>query len=86
MLCTCYHVLNMTKMIQIRNVPEDVHRKLKVRAAREGTSLSELLLREAVRLAETPSLHEILERIRQRPPVDLTAEQIVEAIRAHRDA
>ena len=55
--------------IQIRNVPEDVHRTLKARAAKEGLSLSEYLLREAVDLAERPTMAEMIERIRSRPRV-----------------
>jgi len=48
--------------IQIRNVPEDIHRTLKARAAKEGLSLSEYLLREAVDLAERPTMAEMIER------------------------
>ncbi len=58
----------MPRMVQIRNVPDDVHRKLKVRAAREGVTLSELLAREARRLAEQPTLEEMLERLKSRAP------------------
>lgn len=61
----------MSRMIQIRNVPDEVHRKLKVRAAREGVTLSELLAREARRLAEQPSMEEMLERLLARPRVKL---------------
>lgn len=75
----------MAKMIQIRNVPDDVHRKLKIRAAQQGVSLSNLLLREASRLAETPTLEEWLERVRQRPRVNITTESIVDLIRAERE-
>jgi plasmid stability protein len=56
--------------IQIRNVPEDVHRTLKARAAKEGMSLSEYLLRDVVELAQRPTLDEVLERIRSRPMID----------------
>ena len=70
-------------MIQIRNVPEQIHRRLKVRAAQEGISLSELLLREATRLAETPSRAEVLERIRRRAEV-VPREPIAEAVHAER--
>jgi antitoxin FitA len=56
-------------MIQIRNVPDDLHRSLKERAAREGTTLSDLILRELPRLARRPSPEELLERIRSREPV-----------------
>jgi plasmid stability protein len=57
-------------MIQIRNVPEDIHRKLKVRAAERGQSLSDFLL-EIVRVeAEQPTLEEVLARIKSREPVE----------------
>lgn len=74
----------MAKMIQIRNVPDDVHRKLKVRAAQIGMSLSDYLKREVVRIAEAPTLDEWLERVSRRPPVDL-GESIEDAVRAERD-
>jgi antitoxin FitA len=61
----------MSRMIQIRNVPDEVHRKLKIRAAKEGVTLSELLAREARRLADQPTLEEIRERLLSRPPVKL---------------
>lgn len=54
----------MSKMIQIRNVPDDLHRALKAQAARDGLSLSDFLLREAKRIVTRPSLDELLERIR----------------------
>jgi antitoxin FitA len=56
----------MSKMIQIRHVPDDVHRKLKARAALAGMSLSEYLLAEARRSLERPTRAEILERIGRR--------------------
>jgi plasmid stability protein len=70
--------------IQIRNVPEDVHRTLKARAAKEGLSLSEYLLREAVDLAERPTMAEMIERIRSRPQVRTTFSS-AELIRAERE-
>ncbi len=57
------------KMIQIRNVPEELHRSLKERAAREGTTLSDLILSDLPRLAHKPSPEQLLERIRTRAPV-----------------
>ncbi len=63
------YVIHMSKMIQLRNVPDALHRKLKARAALEGTSLSEYLLSEIRRSAERPTLREIGERLRQRTPV-----------------
>lgn len=77
---------NMSKMIQIRNVPDEIHRKLKMRAAREGRSLSSLLLREVTRLAETPSLTEWIEQTRhpKGPAPQLTIDDIVHAVREGR--
>jgi plasmid stability protein len=54
-------------MIQMRNVPEDLHRKLKVRAAEQGLSLSDYLLRMAEREADTLTIEELTARIRSRP-------------------
>jgi antitoxin FitA len=58
----------MPKMIQLRHVPDDLHRKLKARAALEGMSLSDYLLREARRLAERPTVSELRERLASRAP------------------
>jgi hypothetical protein len=77
---------SMAKMIQIRNVPEDVHRKLKARAERSGMTLSGMLLREVIRLADTPTMEELLERIRQREPVDISGDSIVKIIHDGRKA
>ncbi|TML65093.1 MAG: hypothetical protein E6G22_02995 [Actinobacteria bacterium] len=52
--------------IQIRNVPPELHRKLKARAAQEGLTLSEYLLREAERNIEKPTIEELTRRIRAR--------------------
>ena len=68
MLLTCEHVVRM-KMIQIRNVPDDLHRALKVRAAREGRTLSDLILSDLPRLADKPSAEDVMTRIRSRAPV-----------------
>jgi hypothetical protein len=53
----------MSTMIQIRNVPEDLHRKLKARAAMAGMSLSDYLLGEARRAADRPTPDEIRRRL-----------------------
>jgi plasmid stability protein len=71
MRSACDYRFHMAKMIQIRNVPDEVHRKLKVRAAKEGITLSEMLGREARRLAELPTLDEMRERLLSRPRVKL---------------
>jgi len=59
----------MSSMIQIRNVPDDLHRKLKSRAALEGLSLSNYLLREIQRVAERPTLQELAARLETRTRV-----------------
>jgi plasmid stability protein len=59
----------MVKMIQVRNVPVDLHRKLKSRAALEGMSLSDYLLREIQQVAERPTLQELAARLETRTPV-----------------
>ena len=56
-------------MVQIRNVPEVLHRRLKSRAALEGLSLSDFLLKEIEQLAERPTLRELAERLASRTPV-----------------
>lgn len=58
-------------MIQIRNVPDDLHRRLKVRAAREGTTLSDYLLREVGEIADRPTMAELVDRLRAQEPVEL---------------
>ena len=61
----------MPKMIQIRHVPDAVHRKLKARAAKLGLSLSDYLLQEMTPLAELPTMGEFLARLQQLEPVTL---------------
>jgi hypothetical protein len=57
------------KMIQVRNVPDELHRSLKERAAREGTTMSDLILAELPRLAHKPSPDQLLDRVSRRSPV-----------------
>jgi len=57
------------KMLQVRNIPDELHRALKERAAREGTTMSDLVLRELPRLAHKPSPEQVLARVRGREPV-----------------
>jgi plasmid stability protein len=74
----------MSVMIQIRNVPDALHRKLKSRAALAGMSLSDYLLREIRQVAEQPTMEEMRERLHRlssvTPSVDPT-----DLIRAERD-
>ncbi len=73
----------MPKMVQIRNVPDALHRTLKARAALEGLSLSDYLLAEIARNAEGPTLREMRDRLRQRRPVRLSVSP-ADAVRAER--
>lgn len=59
----------MRRMIQVRNVPEGLHRVLKARAATAGMSLSDYLLAELREIAERPTLAEFRERLHTRRPV-----------------
>lgn len=59
----------MPVMVQIRNVPSDVHRELKARAALEGMSLSEYLLRELRSSLDRPTLDGMRKRLASRQPV-----------------
>jgi plasmid stability protein len=59
----------MSKMIQVRDVPEQVHSTLKARAAREGMSLSDFIKRELERTAERPTMREWLELTQRTKPI-----------------
>jgi plasmid stability protein len=71
-------------MIQIRNVPDAVHRRLKSRAALAGMSLSDYLLNEIREVAERPTLDELRARLQARLPTT-PAVAPADAIRAERD-
>ena len=75
----------MSKMIQLRNVSESLHRKLKARAAMEGMSLSDYLMSEIRHIAEKPTLNELRARLHQRAPVELNG-AVAEIVRAERDS
>ena len=75
----------MAKMIQLRHVPDELHRKLKARAAMEGLSLSDYLLREVRGIADRPTVAELQARILRRAPVR-PRETPAKAVRAERDA
>jgi plasmid stability protein len=59
----------MSKMIQLRNVPDGLHRSLKARAAMSGMSLSDYLIAEIREIAESPTLLELRDRLRTRKAV-----------------
>lgn len=75
----------MSKMIQVRNVPDALHRTLKARAAMAGMSLSDYLLREIREIAERPTLEEMRERLRRYEPV-APSTPAAQAIREERDS
>jgi plasmid stability protein len=62
--------MHMPTTIQIRHVPDPLHRKLKARAAQEGKSLSDYLLGEIQRIAERPTMEEIMKRLARLPHVN----------------
>lgn len=74
----------MTVMIQVRNVPDALHRRLKSRAALAGMSLSDYLLSEIRQVADRPTLDELRARLQQHAPLDLS-ETPADVIRAERD-
>lgn len=85
MLRTYFYVISMPGMIQIRNVPEGLHRRLKARAAMAGMSLSDYLLSEIRRMSERPTLEELRSRLEHRPPVTPPVSP-ARAVRAERDS
>jgi len=64
--CAAHVMVLHMPHIQIRNVPPELHRTLKVRAAEAGLTLSDYLLREVHQAAERPTIAELTERIRKR--------------------
>lgn len=75
----------MSKMIQVRNVPDGLHRTLKAQAALAGMSLSDFLLAEIRQVAERPTIGELRERLRQRSRAGSPL-SAAEAVRRERDA
>jgi plasmid stability protein len=71
--------MHMSKMIQLRNVPDALHRSLKARAAMAGKSLSDYLLAEIKEVAERPTLAELRERLHRRkaPAVEFDTARLV---------
>lgn len=74
----------MSSMIQIRNVPDELHRELKVRAARTGMTLSDYLLAELRTLAVRPTMQEWLAQSESWKPVEVE-ESPVEALASERE-
>jgi antitoxin FitA len=78
------NVLHMSKMIQVRNVPDELHRQLKMRAAAEGMSLSDYIKRELSRTSEKDTWEEIFARADARGSLGVSTEEWVELIREQR--
>lgn len=74
----------MARTIQIRNVPDGIHRELRSRAAASGASLSDYLLDELTRVAERPAVADVLERAAARAGGTDT-QAIVAAVRSGRE-
>jgi antitoxin FitA len=81
---TCFFVEHMSAMIQIRNVPDALHRRLKARAALAGMSLSDYLLFEIRQLADLPTVDELRSRLQTRSRLTLSLSP-ADAVRAERD-
>jgi plasmid stability protein len=75
----------MSKMIQVRNVPDALHRGLKARAAMAGMSLSDYLLAELKEIAERPTLRELRQRLHIHRPVSAEIDTAL-LVREERDA
>lgn len=83
-MCAAWNYFgHMSKVIQLRRVPDALHRKLKAHAALEGLSLSDFLLREVRKVAERPSLSELRTRLACRTPV--APSESTEGVRAERE-
>jgi plasmid stability protein len=77
--------MNMSKMIQIRDVPDELHKTLKARAAGEGMTLSDFIKKELEHTAERPTMREWLERTAQAKPI-ITRRTAAQALRQLRES
>ncbi len=84
MQAACSKIRDMSVTIEIRNVPDELYRRLKARAAAAGVSLSDYLLNEIRHVAERPTLEELRARLKRRPAVTLPLSPD-QAVRAERD-
>jgi plasmid stability protein len=75
----------MSSMVQVRNVPGELHRRLKARAAIEGLSMSDYVLRELRKALDRPTRQEVLDRLRAQPVRQLRP-RAAEVIRSERDS
>jgi plasmid stability protein len=83
MLAACYaHAMSA---LQVKNFPEDLHARLRRRAAREGRSVSSYVLDALERDLAVPSTREWLDSLREDPATDVKSQDIVDMIQAGRD-
>jgi antitoxin FitA len=75
----------MSKMVQLRNVPDSLHRRLKARAAMAGMSLSDYLISEIKEIAERPTMAEMQQILHQREPVAVAIDT-ARLVREERDS
>lgn len=76
--------MRMAVMIQIRNVPDHLHKALKARAAQAGMALSDYLRIELEQIVERPSVNEIRYRLASLPAAKVS-EKPADAVRRERD-
>lgn len=81
---TSDNVVHMSKMIQVRNVPDEMHRALKASAAAEGMSLSDYIKRELGGVTSQLSFEELDARVRARGPSNVKRESIIRILRESR--
>jgi antitoxin FitA len=84
MRCACAHLSHMSKMIQIRNVSDELHAKLRRRAEKQGMTLTAYLERVLEREVARPLPQEVFERIAARSAVKLE-EPVAFVIRQERE-
>ena len=77
--------MSAVKAIQIRNVPDELHRTLRSRAGAAGLSLSDYALGELARAASRPEIAEVLLRAESRSGRAVDTDEIVAAVRSDRD-
>jgi plasmid stability protein len=81
-MLSCYR--HPMPLVQIKDVPDETHRRLKARAALAGRSLSDYLREQLEQIAAQPTLDELLARLQTREPV--AGEPVAGALRAERAA
>lgn len=83
--CRVHATLIVVANVQVRNVDEETHEALRRRAAAAGMTLGDYVLDLIRRDLRRPARAEWLDRVRTRPPVEVTTDEIVDAIHAGRD-